>query len=205
MKHLRAMAVGDKYSGKTKLLIAYTTNAYPDDDSHLFLDGYSANIILEGFPPVNLQIWEAFPNEEFKKTRPITYPGNDVFLFCFSLVRPYTLDTLEKIFLPEINEICPDVPKILVGTELDLRDGFEEYADEYRSKNPLSYIEPIPTSKGEEFAKKIGAAKYHEVSAFKFINLDVLFDDVVRVVFQNQKKEEKQEKTKSDGGCCEIF
>ena len=201
MKHLKCAVVGDKDAGKTTLLISFTTNAYPGEYIPTVFENYSANVMVEGFPPVHLELWDTAPQEDYKKMRPMSYGQTDIFLCCFSLVRPHTLDVLQNFFLPEIHEYCPNAPFILVGTESDLRDEFEEHADEYKSKG----MEPIPTSKGEEFARKNGASKYYEVSALKAINLIELFDDVARVALTYDKGNSKEAKQKSEGGCCEIF
>ena len=197
MKQYKCVTVGDLHSGKTKLLIAFTTNARPGEQIPTVFDNYAANVMAKGIPPVNLSIWDIDPSEDSKKLRPLLYAQTDVFLFCFSLVQPLTLQLLECLFFREIKEFCPDVPIVLVGTDLDLRDGFEERADEYKSK----YWEPIPTSKGEEFARKIGASSYYEVSIPKFKNITELFEGVAKAAYEYK---EKPEKTKSEGG-CEIF
>lgn len=78
---------------------------------------------------------------------------------------------------------CPDVPYILVGTKLDLRDDPNTL-----EKLRASGQQPVPTAKGEELAKKIKAVKYLECSAKTEANLKNVFDDAVKSVLYTKKK-----------------
>lgn len=52
----------------------------------------------------------------------MSYPHTDVFLLCFSLVSSVSLENVKNKWYPEIQHHAPNVPFILVGTKLDLRD-----------------------------------------------------------------------------------
>jgi Ras-related C3 botulinum toxin substrate 1 len=52
----------------------------------------------------------------------LSYPQTDVFLVAFSLVSPTSLENVEAKWIPELKHHAPNVPIILVGTKLDLRD-----------------------------------------------------------------------------------
>ena len=190
MKHLKCVAVGDPCVPKTQLLIAFTTNAFPDEPVPTVIDGYSANVMAEGLPPVNLQLFDTAGQEEYKKLRPLSYPQTDVFLLCFSLVHPKSLENIEKIWVKEIREFSPDTPFILAGLQSELRDEFDQNADELRAQQ----MEPIPTSKGQEIANKIHACYYIECSARKAKNVNEVFDKAVRFALK-----------KENNGSCEIF
>ena len=200
MKHIKCVVVGDGAVGKTCLLISFTTNAFPGEYIPTVFDNYSANVMAEGLPPVNLQLWDTAGQEDYKKLRPLSYPQTDVFLLCFSLVNPTSLENIENMWVKEIQEFCPDKPFILVGLKSDLRDEFDQRADELRAKQ----MEPIPYAKGEEMAKKIHACTYIECSALKAKNLTEVFDNAVRYAL-NPPQQQPQQQQKTSGGCCEVF
>jgi GTPase SAR1 family protein len=66
-----------------------------------------------------------------KRIMETTGPGTNVFVTCFSFVWPSSLEGLQEPWLPEIKKHCPNIPYILVGLVSDVRDSFEECAEEY--------------------------------------------------------------------------
>ncbi|KIH64724.1 Ras family protein [Ancylostoma duodenale] len=68
-----------------------------------------------------------YPIEDYGQLRCLSYPNTDVFLLCFSMVDPKTLDVCQTVWLPEIRKYAGDnVPVILVGTKEDLLDSAKE-------------------------------------------------------------------------------
>ena len=170
-------AFGDPICNKTCLLISFTTNAFPGEYVPTVFDNYSTNIIYE-CEAINLQLWDTAGQSDYAKLRPLSYPQTDIFVICFSLISPLSLENVEKYWLPEIQEHCPDTPYILAGLNSELRDEFEEHSEEYRSKG----WEPIPTSEGERMKNKIHARAYIEASALKQYHLKEIFDEAITVV-----------------------
>jgi small GTP-binding protein len=202
MKHIKCVVVGDGAVGKTCLLLSYTTNAFPGEYIPTVFDNYSANVMVED-QQINLQLWDTAGQEDYKKLRPLSYPQTDVFVICFSLVSPTSLENVQTMWVPEVKEHCPTTPYILVGMKSDLRDSFAQHADEYKSKG----MEPIPASKGEEMKKAIGAQTYLECSARMQYNLKEVFEAAIKVVLHPPSAPAAGKQKKSDdggGGCCEI-
>jgi len=148
---------------------------------------------------INLQLWDTAGQEDYKKMRPLSYPGTDIFVICFSLVGPTSLENVQSTWIPEIKEHCPDAPFILVGLKSDLRDSFAEHADDYRQKG----WEAIERSKGEGMKKTIGAVTYIECSAKMQLNLKEVFDAACGVVLKPQAPGKSAGKAEKDG-CCEV-
>ena len=200
MRHIKCVVVGDGAVGKTCLLISFTTNAFPGEYIPTVSDNYSANVMYEG-QAVNLQLWDTAGQEDYKKLRPLSYPQTDVFLLCFSLVSPTSLENIETMWVPEIKEHCPDKPFILVGMKSDLRDEFEQNAENFRSKG----MEPVSTAKGMEMKKKINACAYVECSALKMLNLTAVFDEAVKFAINPPSNNNQNAQTSGGGGCCEVI
>ena len=64
----------------------------------------------------------------------------DVFLICFSLVNPASFENVRAKWYPEARHHCNNVPIILVGTKLDLRED-KETIEKLKDKRlaPITY------------------------------------------------------------------
>jgi Ras-related C3 botulinum toxin substrate 1 len=187
---IKLMVVGDGSVGKTCMLISYTTNSFPGEYVPTVFDNYNANAIVEG-NPVNLGLWDTAGSEEYDTLRPLSYPGTDVFLICFSLFSPESALNVTRKWYPEVSEHAPDTPIILVGTKLDLRSKPEAISN-LRENNQ----EPITLDQGKLLAQKIGAKKYLECSALTQEGLAKVFEEAVKVILFPGKDED-------DGGAAD--
>eukprot|EP01112_Ceratiomyxa_fruticulosa_P007707 TRINITY_DN1999_c0_g1_i1.p1 TRINITY_DN1999_c0_g1~~TRINITY_DN1999_c0_g1_i1.p1 ORF type:complete len:209 (+),score=47.63 TRINITY_DN1999_c0_g1_i1:221-847(+) len=187
---IKVMVVGDGSVGKTCLLISYTTNSFPGEYVPTVFDNYNANALIEG-NPVNLGLWDTAGSEEYNTLRPLSYPGTDVFIICFSLFSPVSFEAVIRKWYPEIKEHMGDQmpPIILVGTKLDLRS--KPGAIEALKENGE---EPISTEMGEKMRSEIGAHKYIECSALTQENMAEVFEAAMRVVLYPPSKTEQKDK-----------
>lgn len=73
--------------------------------------------------------------EDYDRLRPLSYPQTDVFLICFSCLSPQSLENVREKWIPELEHHCPGVPKLVIGTQSDLKQDPEVVA---KSKKALS-------------------------------------------------------------------
>ena len=149
-------------------------------------DTYTANIYVDS-QPISLGLWDTGGQYDYDRLRPLYYPDTDVFLLCFSVVDPDSFANIADRWFPEIEHHCPGVPKILVGTKLDLRD-YEAEIERLKAMNQS----PITQKQGKAMRKKIGAMAYMECSALTQVGLRAVFDEAIKVVlFPDPVKEKK--------------
>lgn len=60
------------------------------------------------------------PQEDYDRLRPLSYPMTDVFLICFSVVNPASFQNVKEEWVPELKEYAPNVPFLLIGTQVCL-------------------------------------------------------------------------------------
>ena len=141
-------------------------------------DNYTANVYVDS-RPISLGLWDTAGQDDYDRLRPLSYPDTDVFLLCFSVVNPNSFANVADKWAPDIAHHCPGVPKILVGTKLDLRDS---QADIERLRE--RHQSPITQQQGEAMRKKIRAAAYMECSALTQAGLRDVFDEAARLGLQ---------------------
>jgi len=97
----------------------------------------------------------------------VAFQHADVVILCFSLVNPHTLRDAQNSWITVIRRYCLDIPIILVGTKLDLRNRI--IAD----KNIITPEE------GNAVAVEIEAFAYIECSALTREKLHEVFNKTV--------------------------
>ena len=122
---------------------------------------------------------------EFNRMRFITYPGTDVVIVCFSVVRAASLVSVINRWLPELDAYCPPtVPIILVGTQTDLRpDAATNASAHTRRQGAATAADTVATvgrEHGIKTAKKIGAHCYVECSALSGVGLADVFVEAAK-------------------------
>ena len=148
---------------------------------------YTATVYVDG-RPISFHLWDTAGSDDYDRLRPLSYPDTEVFLLCFSLINPNSFANVADKWCHEINHHCPDVPKILVGAKLDLRDS-EVDIERLRQRHQS----PITQQQGEAMRKKIGAVAYMECSALTQVGLKNVFDEAIKIVlFPDPVKKKKK-------------
>ncbi|KAJ1173665.1 hypothetical protein NDU88_005491 [Pleurodeles waltl] len=180
---IKCAAVGDGGVGKGSLFFTFRCKQFPDVYFPAAWRGaHYAEVDLDG-KTVELNLEETNGQEDYDRLRPLIYPYMDVLLICFALDCPTSFENVSAKWCPEVRNHCPEVPILLIGTKLDLRDCSETI--EGLKEDDLS---PITYAQGQALAQQIGAVKYVECSAKTQQNLQEIFEEVVRAAWKRRHK-----------------
>ncbi|KAK3769161.1 hypothetical protein RRG08_014024 [Elysia crispata] len=175
MENLKLVVIGDGAVGKSCLLIAYTTNAFPSEYVPTVFDNYAVNVMVDG-KPFNIGLWDTAGQEDYDRLRPLSYPQTDVFLICYSVDNIDSLTNVKEKWIMELQHFCHDVPVMLVGCKTDLRRRDDASATGRRC---------VTFAEGLRVAKDINAM-YVETSSLLQEGLKDCFDQAIRLATCNR-------------------
>jgi len=159
------------------MLISYANNQFPEDYVPTVFDNYNATVAFKD-QHVTLGLWDTAGQEDYDRLRPLSYPETQVFLICFSLINPVSFENVKNKWSKEIKSYTSNVPMILVGTKLDMRED-PEIAKRLGSQD----MAPITYEEGLQCAQEIGAYSYNECSAKTQKGLNKVFNDAIEGMY----------------------
>jgi len=163
-------------------------------------DNYNKNISY-GDGIVSIALYDTAGQEDYDRLRPLSYPDTDIFLVCFSLENPNSLENCHSKWAEELKHYNPDTPIVLVGTKLDLKKD-EEHVKKLKEKR----LEPVSTEQGMEMKDKIKAAGYIECSAKTMENLNEAFVMAIDIAMKNKVRDGPVvQKRPSNGKKCQLL
>tara|TARA_Y100000996_G_C22475291_1_gene623838 strand:- start:244 stop:843 length:600 start_codon:yes stop_codon:yes gene_type:complete len=183
MENIKAVVIGDGTVGKTCMLISYTTNTFDQEYIPTVFDTYSTQIMLDN-QLLSYQLWDTAGQEDFDRLRCLSYPETDVFLICFSLISPTSLENIFHKWIPELNFHNPNTPFILVGTKQDLLNDptLQDYLTDHR-------IRDVDRKKAQDTVNNVPQCKgYFECSALTQKGLRQTFESALLVAAKEKKK-----------------
>ncbi|KAJ7156139.1 P-loop containing nucleoside triphosphate hydrolase protein [Mycena filopes] len=164
----KCVVLGNGSVGKTCMLISYRDKAFPSNFVPNGADTYNDTIVVGGASYM-LSAWDTAGGEDYDRLRPLSYPQTDVFVVCFKATWLESFENIRKKWVPEIQYHCPDVPFLIVATQIDLRD----------DPRVLNSQTAIATKQGECLARELGAARYVECSALTQQGLIDVFEEAI--------------------------
>ncbi|XP_022081979.1 rho-related protein racA-like [Acanthaster planci] len=178
MQNLKLVVVGDGAVGKSCLLISYTTGSFPSNYVPTVFDNYSNSVMVAG-KAYNLGLFDTAGQEDYDRLRPLSYPGADIFLLCFSVESRASFENIATKWIPEIQYHMPCTPILLVATKIDLRG---------RSTNSC-----ITFDEGFKLSQKLNL-DYMETSALERTNVNNCFEKAVYMSVSNRGTKAKLKK-----------
>ncbi len=161
----KVLMLGDGAVGKTSLIHKYVTDKF--DDKYITTIGTKVTKkdlrfkTADGEIILTLLIWDILGQKGYTSVQASSYKGGEGVLLVCDLTRKDTLDSLKDYWIPELEKVTGDVPKVFVGNKCDLveeRQITEEELDAFAGEFDSGYyISSAKTGENvEEMFKKLG-------------------------------------------------
>ena len=182
----KLIIVGDGACGKTCLLTVFVKGEFPTGYVPTIFQCYVAEIQVNS-KEVELALCDTAGQEDYDSLRPLSYPGTDVILVCFSIDNPVSFENISEKWTPEVQHFCPNAPIILVGNKKDLRND-----DTTKQELAKTKEEPVKAEEGRSMAERINALVYMECSAKTKEGVREVFETATRAALQAKKKKKSR-------------
>lgn len=168
INRLKCLIVGDSSVGKTCILCSYVDDKFQEDYIPTVFDNINTNIKVDSRNYI-LNLWDTAGQEDYSQLRRLSYSGTNIFIIVFSVICPASFENVKNIWIPEVESICPESYKIIIGNKIDLRQ-----EDKIKEGKHISY------QLAKETFINLGF-KYLECSALTHEGLETVFLESVRV------------------------
>ncbi|XP_041351729.1 rho-related GTP-binding protein RhoJ-like [Gigantopelta aegis] len=172
-KFVHCAILGDGMVGKTCLTLSYTQKAFMENYTATVFENYAVPLTVGGEEFV-ISMFDTAGQVGFESLRAYTYKESEVLLLCFSVCERQSFTSIVDLWIPEIKRHTKRRrPVILVGTQIDLRSGYEDQ---------------VSFEEGAKLSKEIGADCYIECSAQSREGLNAVFEHVIFSALKYRKK-----------------
>ncbi|XP_068082859.1 ras-like GTP-binding protein rhoA [Anabrus simplex] len=109
---------------------------------------------------IHFVVWDTSGTVAYDSVRPLAYQDAKVFLLCFRVSDPDSLDNAVNKWYPEIRQHCDNTPVILCGCQNDLRNDIETISSLAKQRRM-----PVTSEQALAVSRQVGATTYVETSA----------------------------------------
>ncbi|KAG8749090.1 GTP-binding protein Rho1 [Serendipita sp. 396] len=178
----KLVVIGDPGVGKTSLI----QKLYFGDVEYSNPGCYEViikDVEVDG-KEIELALWDTAGKEDYDRLRPLSYPGTDVLLLCFTVDKKSSFESIETKWFPEFLFYRPNatVPYLLVGCRSDMRRFQTTTGTSRQTGSGFVTLEMA-----EAMAQKIGAEMYLECSMLTGDGMKQLLESASRASLLSQK------------------
>ncbi|XP_065280958.1 ras-like GTP-binding protein rhoA isoform X3 [Dermacentor albipictus] len=194
MLTLKVVVVGSCACGKTTLIRTFLRDDVRGSvPAPTVQEVYVGHMQHDG-KKVRLVIWDTGDSDLLcDPHRASCYAEADVVLVCFSVRDIFSGSEVPTRWATEVRHFNPNVPVLLVATQMDLRE-------DPVTVQELAQIKCRPSSvaEGLQLAQKIQAAHYVECSALDLASVRKVFESVLHTCLRTTQSRQKKSRWK----CC---
>jgi Ras homolog gene family, member A len=187
----KIVVVGDGACGKTCLLEVFKKNHFPETYIPTVVDNFVKEVKVGEDRYVSLALWDTAGQEDYDTIRPLSYKETDLVLLCYTIENKRKLGNIKSKWMTELKNYCSDSTFFLVGLKKDVRDKDDPLVNQGNL---------VSEEDGRKLAGEIQAIKFFECSALTGENVDAVFTEVAKHIWDT-----KASPTGEEGSCSFMF
>lgn len=191
LTHKQVILVGDSGCGKSSLALRLAHSFY--SETYIPTEFESHKTELEASQTgakVHLRLQDVTGSREGATFRQLAYEGCDAILLCFDSNNQESYESMETRWVPEISAFAPGVPVFIAACK-------EDGATQERKESLRNELEGL--------AEKIGAAGYAACSASLNENVEEIFQQILEIKAQKQRKGVKKVLNSTKKGLKKLY
>jgi len=175
----KTIVVGDGAVGKTAITFRYAHDKFQENYKMTIGVDFTIKLIDFENKVIKCQIWDTGGQERFSKIRPLYYRGALGGLIVYDVTQRESFENLKK-WLEEVKKNCRNIPLIIVGNKIDLKEDRE-----------------VTKREGKAYAKKLSEElereiPYLETSAKTGETIKQVFNELVTMMVRDAEKSIKK-------------
>ena len=174
---LKLVLLGDSGVGKTNLISRYISNSFDENTrATIGVEFFCKNFRINKKRTIKVEIWDTAGQERYKAITSVYYKGAKGAFIVYDITSRKTFENIDK-WIGEIKErTTDDVKLIIIGNKTDLNNEREVKSEEALIKYQDMDIPLI------------------ETSALEDTNVNEAFINLIKIVYQDYARKEKEEK-----------
>ncbi|PSN51753.1 Rho-related GTP-binding protein RhoE [Blattella germanica] len=155
----KVVLVGDTHCGKTSLVQRFVNDNFVEVYTPTGFEKYTCTYTVGDYR-IHFVVWDTSGTGAYDTVRPLAYQDAKVFLLCFRVSDPDSLENAVSKWHPEIRAHCEATPVILCGCQSDLRNDIETISSLAKQRRI-----PVTSEQAVSISRQVGATTYVETSA----------------------------------------
>ncbi|KAL5251398.1 hypothetical protein ACHWQZ_G016938 [Mnemiopsis leidyi] len=162
---IKCVMIGDSNVGKTTIFQACLLNSEQEAGGDV-CDSGVAELTVDNIP-YEITLYDTSGREsDIPLISSLTFPRTNVFVLCYSVISPRSLENVEKVWLKQIAKHRKKAVTVLLGLRTDQRLD--------KTQNIVTYYQ------AKDFAEKHNLSGFTECCAFDSIRTEILKQFIVK-------------------------
>ena len=158
-REVKVVFLGDAGVGKTSLLLSYAYCTFPLPVTVKVADEHKSLVMIDD-KPVSLTLIDTKGEEHGDFEFDSIYQQTDVFVVCYDILRPQTLENVRSVWHPGAIKHEPNAQFVIIGTKFDVLQNVPVITTMARNGEY-----PVTARMAHDLGKEVGSYSHFQTSS----------------------------------------